>query len=113
MNGINLIKKEWQYWPYKNTTYLVISVIIFFFIAETDFIQNIIRTIGGFGYLGAFITGIFFVSIFTVAPSTIVLYDLANFLNPTLIALFAGLGAVLGDYFIFRFLKDKVFADSE
>ena len=109
MNGINLIKKEWQYWPYKNTTYLVISVIIFFFIADTDFVQNILKTIAGFGYLGAFICGVFFVSIFTVVPATAILFNLADVLNPWEVATFAGIGAVLGDYFIFRFLRDRVF----
>src|SRR3990167_6955771 len=102
MNSVDSLLKRWKSWPYKNTALLILSLILLFYFTKGDFIQNIIKTIGSFGYLGAFITGVFFVSVFTVAPSTIVLYDLADFLNPTLIALFAGLGAVLGDYFIFR-----------
>lgn len=109
MDGVGFIKKEWQHWPYKNTTLLIISLLVFFYFAESDFIQNIIITIGGFGYLGAFMTGIFFVSIFTVVPATTILYNLANILNPWEVAIFAGIGAVLGDYLIFRFLRDKVF----
>lgn len=111
MNGISFIKKEWRSWPYKNTTYLIISLIFFFYLAETDFIQNFIKTIGGFGYLGAFLTGIFFVSIFTVVPAVAVLYHLAEFLNPLEVAIFSGIGAVIGDYLIFRFLRDKIFEE--
>lgn len=36
---------------------------------------------GNLGYLGAFITGIFFVYTFTVVPGSIVLFNLANTLH--------------------------------
>lgn len=111
MNGISFVKKEWRNWSYKNTTYLILSLIAFFYLAETDFVQNLIKTIGGFGYLGGFFTGIFFVSIFTVVPATAILFNLADVLNPWEVAIFAGIGAVLGDYFIFLFLRDKVFEE--
>ncbi len=111
MNNIDSLLARWKSWPYKNTALLILSLILLFYFGRTDFIQNIIKTIGNLGYLGAFIMGIFFVSIFTVAPSIIVLYNLADFLNPIYIALFAGTGAALGDYIIFRFLKDKVFQE--
>jgi len=111
MKNLDFLQNKWKNWPYKNTVLLIISLIVFFYFADTDFVKNIIKTIGNFGYLGAFITGIFFVSAFTVVPAMAVLYDLVHFLNPLAIALFAGLGTVLGDYLIFRFLKDKVFEE--
>ena len=111
MDKIEFIKKEWRHWPYKNTTYLIISLILFFYFAESHFVQNIIKTVGSFGYIGAFLTGIFFVSIFTVVPAVAVLYQLAELLNPLEVAVFAGLGAVIGDYLIFRFLRDKIFKE--
>lgn len=77
--------------------------------AETPQVKRIISIIGNFGYIGAFISGIFFVSVFTVAPAAIVLFFLAETLNPLIVALFAGSGAVIGDYLIFRFLRDRVF----
>jgi hypothetical protein len=39
------------------------------------------------GYIGAFIVGFFFVSTYTVAPSGVVLFTLANELDPLVIAL--------------------------
>lgn len=110
MNEKDLISK-WRKWPYKNTTFLVLSLALFFYFAGTDVVQNIIRQVGNLGFVGAFITGIFFVSIFTVIPATVVLFDLAKILNPVMIALMAGAGAVLGDYLIFRYLRDKVFEE--
>lgn len=104
MNPIN----KWQNWPFKNTFLLVVSLFIFFFFANSDFIQNFIRKIGDLGYPGAFITGIFFVYTFTVAPAAVVLFRLADLLNPFGVAILAGLGAVLGDYLIFRYFRDRV-----
>jgi uncharacterized membrane protein YdjX (TVP38/TMEM64 family) len=61
--------------------------------------------------LGAFLVGIFFVSTFTVVPAMYVLYILADKLNPLGVAICAGIGALIGDYLIFRFLKDGVFRE--
>lgn len=102
-------KIVWKKWPYKNTGFLVVSIAVFFYFADSSFIQNIIIKLGELGYLGAFITGIFFVYTFTVAPSAAILFHLSDSYNPFLIALLAGLGAVIGDYIIFRYFKDKVF----
>lgn len=98
-----------NHWKYKNTTLLVASLIALFLLADTEIAHAFIRQIGTYGYLGATITGIFFVSTFTVAPASLVLFHLAQEFNPVLIALFAGAGAVIGDLLIFRFLKDGVF----
>lgn len=102
---------RYKYWKFKNTFLLIVSLIIFFYFADTPFIKNIITSIGNLGYLGAFLTGILFVSTFTVAPAIVVLFHLAKELAPLEVALFAGLGSVLGDYIIFRFLKDRVFEE--
>jgi hypothetical protein len=72
-------------------------------------LNNLIAQIGSLGYVSAFFAGIFFVSIFTVAPSSIIIFDLANQLNAFGVAILAGAGAVVGDYIIYRFLKDRVF----
>lgn len=98
-------------WRFKNTFILIASLIAIFFAIQTTVGKEILEAISKLGYLGSFISGIFFVSTFTVAPSSIVLFNLAKVYNPFLIAISAGLGAVLGDYLIFRFLKDNVFEE--
>ena len=86
-------------------------IFFFFFVNTSDIFQRLISNIGSVGYLGAFVSGVFFVSIFTVAPASVVLFDLAKSLNPFMVAIFAGAGAGVGDYLIFRFLKNKVFEE--
>jgi hypothetical protein len=101
--------KEWHRWHYKNTFLLIVSLLLFVFLAEHPVIKSAILLIGSFGYFGAFFAGMIFVSIFTVAPASVLLFFLADTLNPILVALCAGIGSVVGDYIIFRFLKDSVF----
>ncbi len=105
------ITQRWKHWHYKNTALLILSLIIFFLTVDTPLVKNAVAFIGSFGYLGAFFAGMFFVSTFTVAPAGVLLFYLAETLNPFGIALAAGLGGMSGDYLIFRFLKDRVFEE--
>ncbi|OGD56167.1 hypothetical protein A2V71_04405 [Candidatus Berkelbacteria bacterium RBG_13_40_8] len=102
---------RYKNWQYKNTALLIVSLIIFFYFADSEFVKNVVSKIGELGYPGAFLVGILFVSTFTVAPSLVILYYLASFLNPYFVAVLAGLGAVIGDYIIFRFLKNRVYEE--
>lgn len=105
------IFEKYKLWPYSNTGILILSLVTFYLLANYPEVQNFITSIGTLGYLGAFITGVFFVSVFTVAPALVILFELAKTLDPLSVATLAGLGTVLGDYLIFRFLRDKVFIE--
>jgi len=107
----NDLNQAWRRWRYKNTSFLILSLVAFYYLAQTSWLHGIINTIGNLGYLGAFLTGIFFVSTFTVAPAAVVLFHLADRLHPVEVALLAGLGAMVGDFVIFRFMKDKIFEE--
>ena len=105
------LNKRYKTWKYKNTFFLIMSLIVLFYVTGATLGQQAISGISKLGYIGSFLSGIFFVSTFTVAPASVVLFKLAQVYNPFLIALTAGLGAVIGDYIIFRFLKDNVFEE--
>ncbi|MDO8548095.1 MAG: hypothetical protein Q7R71_00260 [bacterium] len=105
------MKKISRRWKYKNTTILVLSLVALFFLAQTETARVLIEQIGSYGYIGATITGIFFVSTFTVAPAIVVLVGLAQILDPWILALSAGAGGAFGDFVIFRFLRDGVFEE--
>lgn len=107
-NIANGLMRRWHGWRLKNTAILVLSLIAFFWIAQVPAVDSFIRGLGGLGYVGAFIAGVFFVSTYTALPASYVLFELAKNLQPIEIALIAGLGAMLGDYLIFRFIRDRV-----
>ncbi|QQS18728.1 hypothetical protein IPL68_01435 [Candidatus Saccharibacteria bacterium] len=108
---IDELQRRWRRWKYKNTALLAVSLVAFFWLAQTPQVDAAVKSVGNLGYLGAFITGLFFVSTFTVAPAAVVLFHLAGQFHALEIAILAGAGAMVGDYFIFRFMKDRVFAE--
>lgn len=100
-------------WRYRNTGLLIASLLLLYLFADAPVVRSSIAFVGSLGYVGAFLTGVFFVSAFTVAPALVVLYHLADLLNPWYVALLAGAGSVVGDYIIFRFLKDELYKELE
>ena|SRR3989338_4535408 len=62
------------------------------------------------GYVGAFLAGILFVYSFTAGSATAVLLLIAKEQNIILAGLVAGLGALIGDLIIFKFIRHS-FAD--
>lgn len=98
-------------WRFRNTALFLASLAALFFLAGTSWATDMLHRLGDAGYIGAFIAGILFVSTFTVAIAGIVLFYLAQELNPLGVALIAGGGAMLGDLLIFRYFKDYVFEE--
>jgi uncharacterized membrane protein YdjX (TVP38/TMEM64 family) len=96
------------HWKYKNLTFLLLSLVLAYFVLRNENLHSYLLHLGNFGYLGAFLAGILFVSTFTVATGAIILLVLAETLSPIEIGIIAGLGAVVGDFAIFRFVKDDL-----
>jgi uncharacterized membrane protein YdjX (TVP38/TMEM64 family) len=92
----------------------------FFFLAITFIFAYIILAgsdLTGFrdfvismGYFGAFISGIMYAYSFTAAPGTAILLILAARQNILVTGIVAGVGALLADVIIFRFIRHS-FAD--
>ncbi len=95
-------------WKYKNLTIVFFSIILVLFISRIETFHSFLLNIGNFGYIGAFIAGILFVSMFTAATSALIIFILAETLSPIEIGLIAGLGAVLGDLLILSLIKDNL-----
>ena len=106
---MNYLVEKYKNWKLKNTFLLILSLALLFYFADSAFVKEIIHNVGRLGTLGVFIAGIFFVSTFTVAPASLILSYFATELNIWEVVIFAGLGGMLGDFIIFRFLRDKVF----
>ena len=88
-----------------------LSIVIAVFIVKTDFVANILTASREWELLGSFLAGIFFTSVFTAAPATIILAEAAQANSIFLVALFGGLGALLGDWIIFRFVENRLSGD--
>lgn len=96
------------HWRYKNLTIVFIGVILAIVLSRNEVFHSFLLNLGNWGYIGAFVAGILFVSTFTVSTSALVLLVLAESLSPLEIGLIAGLGAVVGDMLIFNLIKDNL-----
>jgi uncharacterized membrane protein YdjX (TVP38/TMEM64 family) len=102
------ILEQWRGWRFKNTLLLLLGIALFYLLAQTPQVANFIRELGYLGRLGALLAGFFFVSTYTVIPAGYVLFELGKYQSPLEVAAFAGVGAMIGDYVIFRFIRDRV-----
>lgn len=96
----------WKDWKYKNFTLFIGSVAFSFIVFRIEGLHTFFLDIGNWGYLGALIGGFLFVSSFTAAIGAVILLILAERLSPLEISIIAGLGGAVGDFAIFRFMKD-------
>ena len=108
---MDVMKKKWHRYHYKNLTYFGLSVLIGLILLKTTFFREIVFHLGNLGYIGAFFGGILFVSTFTVSIGTALLLLLAETLHPIAIGLIAGFGAVLSDLTIFHYIRNKGLGD--
>ena len=108
------VKKEKQkkhVWNYKNLLFLFAGLVFTVVILTSSLVRTLIESMGNYGYLGAFIIGIFFAFLFTAAPATAAFLLLAGNLNPILIGLIGGLGAMLSDALLFSYIRYKLDPD--
>src|SRR3989344_6246340 len=96
----------------KDLGIIVFSVFVAIIFSKSGAIQAFLTVVGGFDIWGAFLAGLFFTSVFTVAPAATVLIAIAQSTGAVaLVALLGGLGAMLGDLVIFKFFRDSISAD--
>lgn len=103
----------YQRWKYKNTGLLLASLAVFFLLLGIPAVDQFFTRIGELGYIGAFFAGLLCASVFTVAPATVVLFDVAQTLDPLYVALVAGAGCALGDYLVLRVMTVTIFDELE
>ncbi len=92
----------------ENLLTVFLSVMIAVFLAKSGTFERILTATKELEILGSFIGGVFFTSLFTTAPATVALGEIAQANNVFLVAIFGGAGAVIGDLILFKFLKSHL-----
>ena len=91
---------------------IVFSIIVAILLIKTGAIEELLKRTQDLWFLGSFIAGMFFTSIFTTAPAIAALGQIAQSSQSVLpVAIFGGLGAMCGDLIIFRFMRDSLGED--
>ncbi|KND48793.1 MAG: hypothetical protein AB198_01075 [Parcubacteria bacterium C7867-003] len=84
------------------------SVLIAFVLIKTRVISDLLLSTEKFEFVGAFVAGMFFTTIFTTAPAIVTLGNIALHTSLLTTALFGAVGAMIGDLIIFRFIRDRL-----
>lgn len=98
-------------WRYVHLGLLIAGVIAAFYLSRWQVFHDLLLSLGAYGYLGAFIGGMLFVSTSTVATGLVILLVLFETHSLIGISLVAGLGGVVGDLAIFHFVRDELAED--
>ncbi|RJQ29844.1 hypothetical protein C4571_00270 [Candidatus Parcubacteria bacterium] len=95
----------------KDLGIVVLSVVIAILLARTDILKDLLTSSAESVILGSFIAGIFFTSIFTTAPAIVILGELAQANSIFLVAFVGGIGSMIGDLLILKFVERSVVDD--
>lgn len=98
----------WMKWHHRHLVFFIGGLILAIILASNPIFRSLISGLGTLGYLGAFIAGLLYVSSLTVGTSIVIISGLAQDLNPILVGLIGGLGGTLGDFLIYKFIKDDL-----
>lgn len=114
MNKINAakeIKEMRQKNVIRDIGILIISIAIAAILSQSGYLEKFLTGAHEWKFFGSFFSGIFFVSVFTVAPAGVILFKIAAAGSIWETAFLGALGALLGDYLIFKFIKDSIAED--
>jgi hypothetical protein len=101
----NLRKVQWRY---RNVILLILSIGFASFILSNKAFDPFIEGISGLGYLGALIPGFMHSFSLTIIPATAIFFRMGRFISPVIIAAIGAFGCTVGDYLIFRFVKNQM-----
>ncbi|MBI4059135.1 hypothetical protein HY404_02760 [Candidatus Microgenomates bacterium] len=102
-----------HHWKYKNLTIALTGIILAIILSQIEAFHYFLLHLGSFGYVGLFIGGMLFTSMFTAATSILIISTLAENISPLTIGLIGGAGAVIGDLLILNLIKDNLAAEIE
>jgi len=94
----------------KDVVIVILSIVVgicITYIGFVDWMLNIFES----PYIASFAAGIFFTSLLTISPASVVLAELGTRAAPLEVAFFGALGAMIGDLLLFYFVRDSISAD--
>ena len=90
----------------KDIFFIIIGIGIAIALARSGFLDWLIVVFGG-GIIASFIAGVFFTSMFTIAPASVVLAHLIGTMPIPTLVISGALGALCGDLMLFFFIRDR------
>jgi hypothetical protein len=96
---------------FKDTMLVVVSIGVAIYIVQSGAVHEFATSLSSFALAGTFLAGMLFTSIFTTAPAIVILGELAQEQSLIGVALVGAMGAVVGDFILFQFVRGHVKED--
>ena len=93
------------------TAIFIFSLSIAWYLIKSGLLHDLIITVLPLKFIAEFLAGMFYTSFLTSPISMAMIVVLAENNNPIILALLAGMGAVVGDLVIIKFFKEKLSKD--
>lgn len=91
---------------FKYTVSFLLAILLAILLFVSNVFETIVMSLGTYGYLSAFIAGLFFSYTFTSPSAAFYLVRLGEHLNPWPLAIIAGIGAMMSDLLMYRYVKE-------
>lgn len=95
---------------WRDLVIIALGILITLLLVKMGALGKILTATQEQAYIGSFIAGIFFTSVFTLAPASIALAVVSHYTSAYTVAMWGALGAMMGDLLLFLFIRD-IFAD--
>ncbi len=94
--------------PFIQDVFLIgLSVVVALAFVYSGVLSSVLSLSQEIHYIGSFVAGLFFTSVFTTVPAMTTLGEITRIHPLFSVALWGALGAVIGDLIIFRFVRDS------
>lgn len=104
------IKKKYQ-GLFRDAALLIASIACAAWFARSGLAETWMLLLAAYAPVASFVAGFFFTSLFTLAPASIALGALGEFNPHVSVAFWGAAGAVVGDLFLFLFVRDRISDD--
>jgi hypothetical protein len=91
--------------------FIILGIVIAIVCVQTGLLDMLIGLARDYYMIAAFIAGVFFTSVFSLAPASIALVKIAEHAPFPWVAFWGGLGAMCGDLILFFFIRDRFLED--
>ncbi len=103
-------RKNSQKELFKDALLIMFGGIVAYILTQAGVIDGLVSLLGG-NIVTIFIAGLFFTSVFTIAPASVALASMVQQVPVTTVAIWGALGALCGDLVLFYFIRDKFTED--
>ena len=99
------------HWKYKNLIALLVSAAVSLSLIQNPAVIAFFEQLGTYGYVGGFVVGLFYTYAISTPFAAASIYIMGKSADPFLLAIVASFGALISDYIIFRFVRDRLMAE--